>query len=80
VEQALAGHLIAVGAASELTALEGSPIVGVRAAGRDATALIRSAEPALSSGLTWHRPTLEELLLGYLRVPAAQPNREVMTA
>jgi ABC-2 type transport system ATP-binding protein len=68
VEQALDGHLIAIGAADDVAALAG--IVEVRTAGRDATALIRSAGPLLGGGgLTWHRPTLEELLLGYLRAP-----------
>lgn len=80
VEQALAGHLIAVGATSELTALDDTKIVEIRTAGHDATALIRTAGPATSSSsLTWHQPTLEELLLGYLRTPALQSKRKVTT-
>ncbi len=80
VEQALAGHLVAVGAGSDLGALDGAEIIEVRAAGRDATALIRSAEPVPAGGLAWHRPTLEELLLGYLRAPEPEPKRKVPAA
>ncbi len=80
VEQALAGHLVAVGAGSELGALDGAEIIEVRAAGRDATALVRSAGPVPAGSLAWHRPTLDELLLGYLRAPGPEPKREVPAA
>ncbi len=76
VESALAGHLVAVG--DELSALAGRPIVEVRTTGRDAVALVRSADPVPAIGLAWHRPTLEELILGYLRAPA--PHRKVDAA
>jgi ABC-2 type transport system ATP-binding protein len=77
VDQALSAHLIAVGASDDVAALD--DIIDVRTAGHDATALIRSAEPLLGAGgLTWHRPTFEELLLGYLRAPL--PQRKVTTA
>ena len=76
VESALAGHLVAVG--DELSALAGRPIVEVRTTGRDAVALVRSADPVPAIGLAWHRPTLEELILGYLRAPA--PHRKVVAA
>ncbi|BCJ50072.1 ABC transporter ATP-binding protein [Actinoplanes sp. NBRC 14428] len=78
VDQALATHLVAVGAGSEVGALDGTAIVEARAVGRDATALVRSAEPVGS--LAWHRPTLEELLLGYLRAPGPEPERKVTLA
>jgi ABC-2 type transport system ATP-binding protein len=80
VEPALTAHLVAVGASSEIGALDGTEIIDVRAAGRDATALIRSAEPVPAGGLAWHRPTLEELLLGYLRAAEPKPERKVPTA
>ncbi|GIE34609.1 ABC transporter ATP-binding protein [Actinoplanes italicus] len=78
VERALTGHLIAVGATEDVTELD--DIVEVRTAGRDATALIRSTGPLPSAGgLSWHRPTLEELVLGYLRAPRPRPKRKVTT-
>ncbi len=80
VEQALAGHLVAVGASGGFSALDRTEIIEVRAAGRDTTALIRSTDPIPAGGLAWHRPTLEELLLGYLRAPETQPKRKVPTA
>jgi ABC-2 type transport system ATP-binding protein len=71
VGRALDEHLIAVGTTEDVTALGVTAlgdIVDVRTAGRDATALVRSASALVpGGGLTWHRPTLEELLLGYLR-------------
>ncbi|WP_433718859.1 ABC transporter ATP-binding protein [Actinoplanes sp. CA-051413] len=76
VEAALDGHLVAVGAGIEFSAFDSSAVVEVRAAGADATALIRPAGAAPGGGLAWHRPTLEELLLGYLRAPT----RKVPTA
>lgn len=67
VESALATHAVAVGPSDAISALGGVEIVDVRTAGRDATALIRAAGPLAAEGLSWHRPTLEELLLGHLR-------------
>jgi ABC-2 type transport system ATP-binding protein len=78
-EPILAGHLIAVGAADTIEALDSAEIIEVRAAGRDATALVRRGEPVPVTGLAWHRPTLEELLLGYLRATGPNPNRRVIT-
>ncbi len=80
VEPALADHLVAVGARSEIGALDGATIVEVRAAGRDACALTRSPGPVAAGSLAWHRPTLEELLLGYLRAAETEPARKVPTA
>ncbi len=77
VEPALADHRVAVGAGSDVRALDATQVVDVRAAGRDATALIRSAGPVPAGGLAWHRPTLEELLLGYLRAAEPEPERKV---
>ncbi|BEL06189.1 ABC transporter ATP-binding protein [Actinoplanes sichuanensis] len=76
VEAELAGHRIAVGTGSEIDALDDREIVEIRTAGRDATALIRTAGTVPAGGLAWHRPTLEELLLGYLRAAGSAP-REV---
>jgi ABC-2 type transport system ATP-binding protein len=80
VEQALAGHLVAMGTAGDVRALDGPEVIEVRAAGRDATALIRSAGPVPPGGLAWHRPSLEELLLGYLRAAEPEPKRKVPTS
>ncbi|GID28990.1 ATP-binding cassette domain-containing protein [Paractinoplanes brasiliensis] len=77
VEPMLAAHSVAVGPSDAISALGGVEIVDVRTAGRDATALIRSAGPATTEGLSWHRPTLEELLLGHLRSAGLQPERKV---
>lgn len=77
VDQALAAHHVAVGGAGDMAALDGAEIVEAQADGPGFTALVRIAEPVLAGRLSWHRPTLEELLLGYLRMTGAQPVREV---
>ncbi|MEV6595617.1 ABC transporter ATP-binding protein [Actinoplanes sp. NPDC051346] len=79
VEPALAEHRIAVGATSDLGALDGLEVVERRRDGREFTALVRTAAPG-PDGVSWHRPTLEELLLGYLRAETPQPTREVSAA
>jgi ABC-2 type transport system ATP-binding protein len=77
VEPALAEHRLAVGAVSDLpAALDGSDVIEVRQEGSEFTALVKAAAPSVS----WHRPTLEELLLGYLRAEGPQPAREVAAA
>ncbi|MEU8659613.1 ATP-binding cassette domain-containing protein [Actinoplanes philippinensis] len=80
VEAVLADHLVAVGTGSRLGALDGMEIIEVRTAGRDATALIRTTGPAPAGNLAWHRPSLEELLLGYLRAAGPAPRRKVPAA
>jgi ABC-2 type transport system ATP-binding protein len=80
VEPVLAGHLVAVGAGFEISTLDGAEVIEVRTAGRDAIALIRSTGPVPAGDLAWHRPTLEELLLGYLRAAGPEPKREVPAA
>ena len=79
VERAMADHLVAVGASSQLSALDGTEVIEIRTVGRDAAALIRAAEPVPAGSLTWHRPTLDELLLGYLRAPEPELNRKAST-
>ncbi|MBM2620391.1 ABC transporter ATP-binding protein [Actinoplanes sp. LDG1-06] len=79
VAPALDQHLVVVGAGNELDALGDTEIVTARTAGRDVTALVRAAEPLPDGVLAWHRPTLEELLLGYLRVAGPESPRKVTT-
>ncbi|MFI7601979.1 ABC transporter ATP-binding protein [Actinoplanes sp. NPDC049681] len=77
VEQALGAHHVAVGGAGDLGALDGAEIVESQPDGPGFTALVRIAEPVLAGRLSWHRPTLEELLLGYLRAPGIPSLQEV---
>jgi ABC-2 type transport system ATP-binding protein len=79
VEQALGAHRLAVGAISDLAALDGQDVIEVQSGDREFTALVRTAEPSAAGTLAWHRPTLDELLLGYLRTAVSQPTREVPT-
>jgi ABC-2 type transport system ATP-binding protein len=80
VEAALAGHRIAVGAAGATAVLDGLEVVELRLAEREFTALVRTGEPPGGDDVTWHRPTLEELLMGYLRAGVPAPVREVAAA
>ncbi|MFI5491385.1 ABC transporter ATP-binding protein [Actinoplanes sp. NPDC051859] len=68
VEQALAAHHIVVGTDSDLAGLD---VIDRQRTGREITALVRGAGDP---------PTLEELLLGYLRADASQPTEEVSAA
>ena len=77
VDTALAGHLLAVGA--DRPALAGLDVVDVRGDGREFTALVRTTVPG-ADGLSWHRPSLEELLLGYLRAGTPLGIQEVTAA
>lgn len=66
VETALAEHRLVVGAPGDLGALDGLEVVELRHEGRDVTALVRGEPP--DSAVTSFPPTLDELLLGYLRI------------
>ncbi|MCA2219272.1 ABC transporter ATP-binding protein [Jidongwangia harbinensis] len=80
VEPALAAHRLAVGAERDLGALDGLETIEVRRDGGEFTALVATAAPPDAGTVTWHRPTLEELLLGYLRTGAPHPSVEVSLA
>jgi len=77
VEAALAGHRLAVGAIEGTGVLDGLEVVELRREEREFTALVRTAEPPGHDGVAWHQPTLEELLMGYLRAGSPLPVREV---
>jgi ABC-2 type transport system ATP-binding protein len=80
IESALHGHRTVIGPRNALAALDGHHIIELRQAGREFTALVRTGSAADISGadgMTWHQPTLDELLLGYLRSAAAQPTKEL---
>ncbi len=79
IESALTRHRIAVGGPQDLAALDGHTVVELRRDAREFTALVETAT-APGAGVTWHRPTLEELLMGYLRADATQPVREATAA
>ncbi|MFE6052624.1 ABC transporter ATP-binding protein [Kitasatospora sp. NPDC056446] len=68
LEEILDGHLLLAGPA-EGAELPDGLVIERRAAGRRATALVRTGEPPAGP---WEatRPGLEDLLLGYLRAPA----------
>jgi ABC-2 type transport system ATP-binding protein len=80
MEPALAAHRLAVGAMSDLAALDGLDVVEVRPGDGEFTALVRTTEPPSVGTVSWHRATLDELLLGYLRVEAPRPVQEVSAA
>jgi ABC-2 type transport system ATP-binding protein len=79
VEPALSDHQILVGPAHDLAALDDQDVIDLRRDEREFTALIRSAVPVIR-GFAWHRPTLEELLLGYLRATPSRPVAEMAAA
>jgi ABC-2 type transport system ATP-binding protein len=79
IEPALLHHRIAIGALPDVAALDGHTVVELRRDAREFTALVKTAK-AGGGAVTWHRPTLEELLLGYLRADAPQPIKETTTA
>jgi ABC-2 type transport system ATP-binding protein len=80
VEPALAGHRLAVGAVRDHDALDGLEVVHDRTDGGEFTALVRGGGPPGDTRLTWHTPTLEELLMGYLRAEAPESARGVAAA
>ncbi len=73
VHPALDGHLVAVGAAADRAALDDARVVDIRQDGDGFTALVAAVAPTPSPRLSWHRPTLDELVLGYLRASTPRP-------
>jgi ABC-2 type transport system ATP-binding protein len=67
VETALAEHHLAIGPVAELGALDDLDVVELRRDEREFTALIHSPEQPPGEAVSWHEPTLDELLLAYLR-------------
>jgi ABC-2 type transport system ATP-binding protein len=87
VDQALSNHRLAVGATGDRALLADADVVEVRPDGAGFTALVRAGAgdgtgagaggqgtvgSAGAGSLSWHRPTLEEMLMGYLRPPAPE--------
>ncbi|MEU4217454.1 ABC transporter ATP-binding protein [Actinoplanes sp. NPDC026623] len=79
-DAAVAEHRIAVGAVRDLAALDGLPVVELRRDGNDFTALVHGTRTRDAGSVAWHSPTLEEVLLGYLRTAKPQPVEEVRVA
>lgn len=77
VEAELEGHWLAMGAAGDAAVLDRFEVIELRQEEREFTAVVRIGEPPDGAGVTWHRPTLEELLMGYLRAAAPPRIREV---
>jgi ABC-2 type transport system ATP-binding protein len=70
VEPALAEHRILVGATHQMGALDGLDVVELRRDDGEFTALVRNTTLAVP-GFLRQAPTLEELLMGYLREETA---------
>ena len=67
VETALEQHRLAIGTAAELGVLDDLDVVELRRDEREFTALVRASENPPGEAVSWHEPTLDEVLLGYLR-------------
>jgi ABC-2 type transport system ATP-binding protein len=65
IEPVLAGHQILTGATRDLAGLDGADVVELRRDDREFTALVHLT--ASTASFREHSPTLEELVLGYLR-------------
>ena len=79
IEPALREHRLAVGALDDLAALDDHTVIDLHRDDREFTALVKLGHPARDDH-RWDRPTLDELLLGYLRADAAQSIREMTVA
>jgi ABC-2 type transport system ATP-binding protein len=79
-DSAVAEHRIAVGAVSDLAALDGLPVVEIQRGGNEFTALVRGTRTPDAGAVDWHTPTLDEVLLGYLRTAQPQTDEEVRVA
>lgn len=72
IDELLADHHLIVGPADEAEAVAaGHPVVTRHSAGRQTSMLVRGAEPAVDARWTARPVELEELVLTYLRDPAA---------
>ncbi|WP_433220176.1 ATP-binding cassette domain-containing protein [Dactylosporangium sp. CS-047395] len=67
VDAALAGHRLVNGAADDFAALDGAEVVELRRDRTGFTALVRIGETVPAGTLAWHHPSLEDLVLAYLR-------------
>ena len=68
LDHVLAGHQLLVGPAdSDLTALDGATVISSVTAGRQRTVLVRAEEPIIDPAWEVVEPTLEEIVLAYLR-------------
>jgi ABC-2 type transport system ATP-binding protein len=79
VETALREHRLVVGPANDLGVLDGLDVIELRRDEREFTALVRAAEQPPGETVSWHEPTWDELLLGYLRSdrPSSSPIEEL---
>ncbi|MFJ6618638.1 ATP-binding cassette domain-containing protein [Kitasatospora sp. NPDC091335] len=72
LEEILDGHQLLTGPAAQEPGLPAGSVVEQRVSGRRSIALVRTGEP-VDGRWESERPSLEDLLLGYLRAPAAAP-------
>lgn len=79
-DAAVAEHRIAVGAVSDLAAIDNLPLVEIRRDGNEFTALVRGTRTPDAGTVAWHRPALDEILLGYLQTARPQSEEEVGVA
>jgi ABC-2 type transport system ATP-binding protein len=72
LDDILASHRLLIGAVgTEPTSLEGATIVSNVIAGRQSTILVRTERPVIDSAWKVVEPTLEEIVLAYLRADAS---------
>jgi ABC-2 type transport system ATP-binding protein len=67
IEDLLAEHRIAAGPASDCGWITAEALVETRTTGRQVTTMIRGRGPLIPAGWTQENPTLQELVLAYLR-------------
>nr|BFE60687.1 ABC transporter ATP-binding protein [Dactylosporangium thailandense] len=70
VDTALATHRLVNGAGPDYPALDGADVVELHRDETGFTALVRLGETVPAGTLAWHTPSLEDLVLGYLRASA----------
>ncbi|MFD0410059.1 ABC transporter ATP-binding protein [Kitasatospora sp. NPDC127116] len=75
LEEILDGHRLLTGPAAQESSLAAESVVEQRVSGRRAIALVRTDEP-VDGEWESERPSLEDLLLGYLRGPAEPADRK----
>ncbi|MFE4974745.1 ABC transporter ATP-binding protein [Kitasatospora sp. NPDC056651] len=79
LEEILDGHHLLTGPTAEGAALADETVIEKRTSGRRTVALVRAPEPP-DGPWESERPSLEDLLLGYLRAPAAPEQRNGVAA
>ncbi|MFD4661250.1 ABC transporter ATP-binding protein [Kitasatospora sp. NPDC058444] len=79
LEEILDGHRLLTGLAAQSSSLAAESVVEQRVSGRRVVALVRTGEP-VDGEWESERPSLEDLLLGYLRAPADPNDRHEVAA